>query len=125
MKRPRDLFRSRRHGIGRDPQGPVGESAESEAFRDEVRLEEDLDTFRTLGRREIERMMRAECFACGAPSGGVFRVPLTTAQREELQLGGPDPFATIYVPVCAACGDRAENDPDFAVSCLSVATGLC
>jgi hypothetical protein len=58
-------------------------------------------------------MMRAECFACGAPSGGVFRVPLTTAQREDLQLGGPDPFATIYVPVCAACGARAEQDPDF------------
>jgi hypothetical protein len=57
--------------------------------------------------------MRSECFGCGAPSGGVFRVPLTTAQREELQLGGPGPFATIYVPVCDACGDRAEHDPEF------------
>src|SRR6516164_5262848 len=111
MKRPRDLFRSRRHGIGRD--GDSGESTESAAFRAQLRHEEDLDTFRTLGRRETERMMRSECFGCGAPSGGVFRVPLTTAQREELQLGGPGPFATIYVPVCDACGDRAEHDPEF------------
>jgi hypothetical protein len=107
--------------MGRDPQGPevsprgpVGESAESEAFRDQVRYEEDLDTFRNLGRRETERMMLAKYFGCGAPSGGVFRVPLTTAQREELRIDGPDPFATAYVPVCDACGDRAEHDPEFA-----------
>jgi hypothetical protein len=99
--------------VARDPQGPLGESAESAAFRDQVRIEEDLDTFRTLGWRETKRLMRAECFGCGAPSGGVFRVPLTTAQRAELQLGGPDPFATLYVPVCDACGEKAENDPDF------------
>ena len=48
----------------------------------------------------------------GAIRGGI---PDTAVHRAAggTPVGGPDPFATAYVPVCDACGDRGKNDPDF------------